>query len=317
VRVLACIIVALIATGSARADTAAARVKTGEDLAKRGRLTEAIESFKAADKLEKRAKHACLIALAYIRRELWPQAEIFLTVCHERATKSDPVPDWVALAEKQLAERLATAKVASVNIRVQPTELATTASIVVSSFEPDEAFAPRTIHLPRGKHLITATIEGKDPVSQTLEVTDEAPREVVLDFAPRMAPAEPVPIRKDDVAARPGPPPPKGRSKLVPYGLVIGGGAVLAAGVVFHATAYKSTRDDLDAASSAGNVMAYDELSSKFDSRRTITIALYAIGAVTLASGLVLDRTVYKDRRPQMSLVPISGGAMAVVGWSR
>ena len=129
-----------------QADTAAERVAAGEQLAKEGRLTEAIESFKAADKLEQRAKHACLIALAYIRRELWPQAEIFMTRCHQRATAGDPVPDWAALAEKQMNERLSSAKVSAVHIRIEPTALAATAKISVSSFPADETFAPRTIH---------------------------------------------------------------------------------------------------------------------------------------------------------------------------
>src|SRR5688572_10205627 len=130
------------ASSPAVADGAASKVARGEELAKQGRLTEAIDSFKAADKIEKRAKHACLIALAYIRRELWPQAEIFLTMCHERAKgTSDPVPDWVPLAEQTLKERLAKAKVAAVKIRIAPDSLSSQALIAVSSFEPDELFA--------------------------------------------------------------------------------------------------------------------------------------------------------------------------------
>src|SRR5512138_3886691 len=114
VRALACIAI-LLSAGAAYGDGSAARsVKEGEDLAKQGRLTEAIARFKDADKIEKRAKHACLIALAYIRRELWSQAEIFLTTCHQRATPTDPVPEWVPLAVDQLKERLASAKVAAV-----------------------------------------------------------------------------------------------------------------------------------------------------------------------------------------------------------
>ena len=53
----------------AHAESPADLQARGEDQARQGHYTEAIDSFKAADRLEPSAAHACLIALAYVRRE--------------------------------------------------------------------------------------------------------------------------------------------------------------------------------------------------------------------------------------------------------
>jgi len=317
VRVLGCLAACLVMTGVARADTAAERVSTGEELAKQGRLTEAIASFKAADKIEKRAKHACLIALAYIRRELWPQAEIFLTSCHERANAQDPVPDWVPLAEQQMKERLATAKVAAVHVRIVPTALASQTEIGVSSFEPDELFSPRTIHLPRGTHLITATVAGKEPIQQTIEVTDEAPREVTFKFGEETTPTA---ITYQPPPEHPSPSTPTAGGSKFPLILMGSGAAILAGGVAFHLLAFKPVRDDLSAASDAGDLGAYDELSNKFDSRRTVTIALYGIGGAVLIGGAILNYTVFKHRdaeAPRAAMAVSHDSALVFVEWQR
>lgn len=292
----------------AYADGAADRVAKGEDLAKQGKWTEAIENFKAADKIEKRAKHACLIALAYIRRELWPQAEVFLTVCQQRANATDPVPDWVPLAEQQLKERLTKAKVATVQITVKPDALASQAAINVSSFEPDETFGPRAIHLPRGTHLVTATVPGHDPAQQTIEIVDDSPREVVIDFDHK-----PVPI--------PATPKPRaqGPSKL-PLIVMAAGGAVMLGGAGYHLLVFKGTRDDLAAASDANDTTRYDQLAGDFDSQRMTTIALYGVGAAVIATGVVLKYTLYKDqpeRAPRLGVGPMRDGGLVTLEWSR
>src|SRR4051812_16006045 len=98
VRALAFVVALVVGAAAVAAETPAELSARGEQLAKEGRFSEAITAFKAADAVEPRAKHACLIALAYTRRELWPQAEIFLDLCRTRATATDPVPDWVPLA---------------------------------------------------------------------------------------------------------------------------------------------------------------------------------------------------------------------------
>lgn len=306
VRALGCVALCLASATPAFADGASDRVAKGEDLAKQGKWTEAIENFKAADKLEKRAKHACLIALAYIRRELWPQAEVFLTVCHERSGASEPMPDWVPLAEQQLKERLTKAKVASVQIRVKPDGLASQAAIAVSSFEPDELFAPRAIHLPRGKHLITATVEGREPAQQTIEIVDDSPREVVIDFEVKQ---QPIPV----APARPVGP----KASKVPLIVTALGGAIMLGGAGYHLFAFKPARDDL---SKAETGPAYDDLVDDFSSARTTTIALYGVGAAVIATGIVLKYTVYKDqpeRAPRVGAGITRGGGVFVMEWSR
>lgn len=294
--------IVLFCATAAYADGVGEHVAKGEDLAKQGKWTEAIENFKAADKLEPRAKHACLIALAYIRRELWPQAEVFLSVCQQRASTADPVPDWVPLARQQLDERLAKAKVATVSILVRPDALASQAAIGVSSFEPDETFAPRAIHLPRGKHLITATVPGREPVQQTIEITDGTPRDLVIDFEGAPLPAAPV------SATSPS---------KVPWIVMAAGGAIMLGGAGYHLVKFKGTRDDLDAATTNEE---YDALASRFDSQRATTIALYGVGAAVIATGVVLKYTLFKgqpERAPRVGATPTRDGGMLVVEWSR
>ncbi len=306
VRALGCCVLWCL-SATAFADGVAERVTKGEELAKQGKWTEAIENFKAADKVQKRAKHACLIALAYIRRELWPQAEVFLTVCHERSSASEPIPDWVPLAEQQLKDRLAKAKVASVQILVKPEGLAS--QIAVSSFEPDELFAPRAIHLPRGKHLITATVEGREPAQQTIEIVDDSPREVVIDFDVKQAPIPAAPTKL--VTKRPS---------KVPLIVTSIGGAIVFGGAGYHLFAFRSTRDKLATASTNGDQVAYDELSGKFNSQRATTIALYSVGAAVVVTGMVLRYTLYKgqpERAPRVGAGVTRGGGMVVMEWNR
>ena len=202
VRVLA--LVLLTASSVAYADPSAQDLQTqGEQLAKDGRFSEAIDAFKAADKLQPTASHACLIALAYTRRELWSQAEIFLARCHERATPADPLPDWVPVAEQQIRERLATANAAPVTIQVTPA----TAQLTVSSFAPDETFTARTIHLPPGHHVIIASAPGYVTARKEVVIETKDPQTVTIDLAPPAA--VPGPPGYVSIPEHPLPPPPR------------------------------------------------------------------------------------------------------------
>lgn len=302
----ACLIAASllgVARVPARADQAAPHVDRGEQLARDGRLTDAIAAFKRADAIEPRASHACLIALAYIRRELWPQAEVFLSTCHERATPDDPLPDWVPLAEQQLAERIDSAPVARVRIVVEPASLAATTELEVSSFLPDERFTPRTIHLPLGRHLITARAPGRDKVERAIEITDKSPRSVVISLDQAA-----VTVTRED-------------SSPVPTGLMATGGAVLVAGVLYHVLAFKPVRDKLvDATDAMPDPALYDEYSSSFDTRRNVTLALYGVGAALTLTGLALRYTVYRDHTaesPRLTSDIGDGRVMLGVEWAR
>ena len=303
-RVIALVLVT--AASVAYADPSAQDLQTqGEQLAKDGRFSEAIDAFKAADKLQPTAGHACLIALAYTRRELWSQAEIFLARCHERATPSDPLPDWVPVAEQQIAERLTTANAAAVTIQVTPA--GTPAQLTVSSFAPDETFSPRTIHLPPGHHVIIASAPNMPTVRKEVVVESKDPQTVTIDLAP---PAEPVTSRRlnglrPDMALdggrQYGPDPWKKR-------LLIGGGVLAGAGVVTYAwMSYEwsqmRTKNDAQWVAHEGN----------YSLSRELTIGLWAIGGAAIATSFFLP----SHERPSVAVLPTSGGGMVSVGWSR
>ncbi len=277
----------------------------GEQLAKDGRFTEAIDAFKAAERIEPRARNACLIALAYTRRELWPQAEIWLEQCESRATPTDPAPAWVPVAKKQLAERLGTVNVAPVEIDVAPA--GTDVKLAVSSFAPDERFAPRTIHLPLGRHVIIAIAAGFEDAQQTVEVTDKAPKRVTITLTP---------IR----AGEPGPPPrvAPARSK-VPWIVMGAGGGLVIAGAILHATYYRGARDDLATARDNGMEETGGPLTDTWSRARAITIGVYGAGAATVIAGVVLRATVFKAKEApvQVGVLPVAGGGMVSVEWSR
>ena len=296
--------------GNARADTAAELEAKGEDFAKDGHFSEAIDAFKAADKLEPRASHVCLIALAYTRRELWPQAEIFLDKCHQRATEADPLPSWVPLADQQLQERLAAANVSAVTLVVEPPVPAT---LAVSSFAPDETFAPRTIHLAPGRHVISTTAPGYEPAQQTIEISDRSDKRVVFTLVP-IAVALPPPHLP--------PVPPAPRPSTAPWIVMGAGGAVMLAGLASHLFLLAPVRDKLQAAHDGGDALAYAQASGSFDTRRTLTVALYGAGVVTIAVGAVLHFTVFKHHGQlpaelQVAVAPTTGGAMVGLEWRR
>jgi len=197
----------VLAPAIAIAEDPAALRNEGEVLARVGRFSEAIDKFKAADRIKPAAANACLIALAYTRRELWPQAEIWLSTCRDRSTPEEPAPDWAPAAAQQIRDRLAAANVAPVEIVVTPRQ----AVVTVSSFALDEKFSARTIHLGMGRHSFIATAPGYEDGHAELVVEDRTPKRVEIALKPR------------GIAVR-GP-----RSFRI-AGLVAGGAAVVAAG---------------------------------------------------------------------------------------
>lgn len=286
--------------GAAHADDSEALQAKGEQLAKDGRFGEAIDAFKAADKIQPRASHACLIALAYTRRELWPQAELYLSICHERAKAGDPLPDWVGLADQQIRERLAAANVVEVAIDVKPAN----AQVTVSSFAPDEVFAPRTIHLPLGTHVIFAKADGYEPAQTTLAITTKSPQHIEIELKPIASTPAP------DVA-EPLPTTTEKRGKP----LIIAGGAAIGAGVLAHLwMGYEHGK--LQDAHDGNDPALYSDHSGRYDTARIATIGLYGAGAVCLGIGLYLRST--SPEAPAIAAVPLAeGGALVSIGWAR
>src|SRR5262245_29224311 len=108
--------------GVARADAIDDLVAKGEELAKQREYSQAIAAFKEADLSRPTAANACRIGLAYTRRELWSQAEVFFARCRERATSTDPPPDWAGEAELALVQKIDSARVPAIEIAVTPLE---------------------------------------------------------------------------------------------------------------------------------------------------------------------------------------------------
>ncbi len=295
-RVLALVLVT--ATSVASADPSAPDLQAqGEQLAKDGRFSEAIDAFKAADKLQPTASHACLIALAYTRRELWSQAEIFLARCHERATPADPLPDWVPVAEQQIQERLATANAAPVTIQVTPA----TAQLTVSSFAPDETFTARTIHLPPGHHVIIASAPGYETARKEVVIETKDPQTVTIELLP---PAAHLP----DVSVPEHPLPPA-RTGGTGRKVMIGGAVLLGAGLVTYGwMGYEwsklRTQDQAQ----------WDAHDGNYSLSRGLTIGLWAVGGAAVITGLLWPSS---QEHASVAVMPTNGGGMVAVGWTR
>ncbi len=307
---------ASLGAGVATADPADDLRAQGEALAKAGRYTEAIAAFKESNRDKARATNSCLIGLAYTRRELWPQAEIMIDRCKREASAADPTPDWLPALEQELAKRLATVGVAPVTIVVEPA--AAKAELTVSSFAPDELFEPRTIHLPPGSHVVVASAPGYAKAQRTIEITaDLQPRRVVIELRHEGETPPPPAANLHPEPPPPPPPPLPAAHSAVPLVVMGAGGAMLAAGIVFHATAFRTAATELaDATDATPDPRQYDQWSHRYDVRREWLVGLYAAGAITAGIGLYLRLSEHEtEALPQISVVPITGGGLVSVGW--
>jgi hypothetical protein len=275
----------LALASSATAETRDELQARGEALGREGKWSEAIRSFKAAEKLEHRTIHACLIMLAYTRREAWAQAEVFLSRCLE-PTPGETLPDWVAQAEVLIRDRLGSEQLAPVTIEVVPA--GTHATLTASSFEPDEVFTPRTIHLTTGHHLIVAHVPGYPDQQRALEIDSVVPRHVVIEF-----------LTKPGMSTR--------------KKLLIAGAAVAGLGAVSYAimgVTYLQLPD-----STAFNDSRRSAAETTYKVTRVTTIGCWALGA-----GLLIAGALVHPRDPEatvVSAVPIQGGAIVTIGWTR
>jgi hypothetical protein len=274
-------------TGSAGATGSAAELEArGEQAAKDGHYSDAIDAFKAADAIAPSAAHKCLIALAYTRRELWPQAEIFMAQC--QAGSDAELPSWVPEARGLITARIAEANVAAVTIVVDPAGIG--ARLTVSSFAPDETFAPgAVIHLPPGHHVLVATAPGFPRVEQAVDIADKTPRQVIIEIGVRSRPP-----------ARSG----------TPRSLIVAGVATLAAGTVAYGVmgiGWVELRSD-------NGKNFGTKYETMYDVGRVASLSLWTVGAALAATGYVLHR---RDARERIAIVPRSGGAALVVELAR
>jgi hypothetical protein len=314
VRTLALVGVMLAATAIAAADTPAQLQARGEKLAKDGQFLDAIDAFKQADAREPTAERACLIALAYTRRNLYPQAALFIATCHERAAMG-AVPTWMPPIEREVRERLASGTFAPIELVVRHAGASVTIS--VSAFPPDETFQPRTIYLPAGHHVITATASGETR-ERELEVADRTPQRVVIDFAKETTPAPaptipPAPEPAITATAHVAGAAPSHAARDV---LLVGAGLALAGGIV-HLTWYRSELDELNASENPPDPARYDAATGSYQASRITAISLYGAGAATLIVGLVLLATHHDSADVMVSASHVDGGGVVSVGWRR
>ena len=247
-----------LATGAAIAAPADDAVARGEQLARDGQYADAIAAFKEADTLAPSGLHACLIGLAYLRLERWSQAELFFGECRRR-TPSQALPSWLVLAERDLDEHVG--RLARIDVRVLGIA---GARFGISSFPADEQFAPQVVHLPAGRHVITAVAPKHARVQETSAID--------------AATSHPNALRFDDDAPSRSPAP------RIPGGA---GAALLVAGGLYHWFALTPARDALVRASDPmhPDAMAYDRASGTFDRRRALTLGLYGAGALAAIAG--------------------------------
>jgi hypothetical protein len=243
-----------------------------------------------------------------------------MAACRERADKRDPLPDWFTLAEKELRTKLARAKTATITIRIQPET--PNAKISISSFAPDEVFAPRPIHLPRGAHVLKVIVDDVEVASREVAVIDDTAQEITFDLDAKPEPpptpkpvVEPPPIITPPTPA-PAPAPrevSRQPSRTVPWAFAITGAALLVGGGAYHVFAFAPTRDDLAAAAKNPDPAPYAQLEPEFETRRRTTLVLYGAGAAMLVTGLVLRATVYRSSSVQIGAAPTAGGAVVSV----
>lgn len=112
--------------------------------------------------------------------------------------------------------------------------------------------------------------------------------------------------RRQDVAAT-------RRLRIARY-VMIGGGAIAAGGAALHVVAWRTHNrlpDEPDYDTYRGDRRAVA-------TEQKVAYGLYAAGAVTLATGLVLALTTHRPHEgPQVSAALVPGGATMILEWSR
>ncbi|MFT3695407.1 MAG: carboxypeptidase-like regulatory domain-containing protein [Kofleriaceae bacterium] len=262
-------------------------VAKGKDLAKAGAWSQAITTFKQADAQQPRAQNACFIGLAYLRRELWPQAELYFRKCHERASSADPLPEWVGEAEAQLADKLAHENVSAVTLVVTPANT----TIVASGFLPDEHLEPGTVHLTPGHYAFSFSAPGYDPDAREITVTGAGTETISVTLHAQTKIEHHI--------------------KSLPKALVGAGVLVAGVGVLVDVTKLQSERDQL-----RGSQQLYNEHSGSFDTWRDVTLGCWIGGALITGVGVYLATKMQYEVRVQASIDP-HGGATFGIGWSR
>jgi hypothetical protein len=293
-------VIAWIATATAAGAQPAATpeavlVAQGEQLARTGEFSRAIVAFKQAEQLRPSAANACRIGLAYTRRELWSQAELFFARCKARATAADPTPPWLDAAETALTSKLAEIDAAPIDVRVD----APGALISISSFPPDEKFAPRAIHLSPGNYTIVASAPDREPATVAIAVEARTAQIVTL-----VLPHPPPP-----------PPPPPTRDQKIGRVLLFTAAGAAVVGVAAHALAAYE-RSQLDDARTANDPVAWDRRAGNFERDRAIAIGGYTVAVAAAITGAILH-SHGPETAPMLTGAGDAHGASVGLEWRR
>jgi tetratricopeptide (TPR) repeat protein len=172
---------------------------------------------------------------------------------------------------------------------------------------PEQALADFQRYLAQAPNGPVAD-EARDDVARLTPIVDKlvADRE-----AARAAEVKPPP---DVTATRQVVPPrPPAQPSRVPRYVMVAGGVAVLIGATAHVLAWR-TRDRLVSASDPD---AYFSDRDTLGLERGVAIGGYAVGAATIATGLVLGLVMRPRGGLEVSVSPTSGGAAVAVGWSR
>ena len=311
---LAPAVVCVLAPVIAHAETADELVAQGQELARQGRIGDALERFRAADAAEPRAVHSCLIGLAYLRGGALGNAALSFLACHRRA-QATPLPAWVDKEERDLAQRLTASDLGTVTLTVDPA----ITTLTVPALLDGAAFpVARTLHLPAGTHRIAGRTAAGRELAISIDVRPRGTHAGTLPPAatpPTTGPTSPVDLAtgQPPVGRPPERAAPVTRSRsLVPTVLLATGGAALVAGGLVHVLKVRPARADLDAASTP---TAYDDLLDDYTAPRNVTVALYAVGAAAVITSAVLGWR--RTDAPVVSASVGEAGAAFAISWQR
>lgn len=247
---------------------AAALFVEGTRLAAEKRWADAIDRFRRSDREVPYASNDCNIATVYSLMGRPAQAQLYLGRCIERHGGVIPLGErpQVEATWREVDQMLTAGEFAPVAIVVDPLS----AQVRVSSFAAEDTFtAGRTIWLPFGSHEILVSSTGRIAERRTITIRDRRARREVF------ALAEARPIAGPTAPTRRGP---------LPYVLLGGGAAALAAGALFTALALDA-RDD---ARDAPDLPAHDDAVDRMKRYNLAFDAAYAVGAVSIGAGLYL-----------------------------
>jgi len=169
---------------------------------------------------------------------------------------------------------------------------------------------------------VTVTAPGFERMQTTIDVKSADMQLVTITLKDTLSAA-----KTSDAQVHAPPPPPPSRpvasssssssSSPLPTVLLTAGGTLIAAGIVYHATAFRTAATNLaDATDATPDPHLYDQWSHRFDVRRDWLIGIYAAGAITAGVGAYLHFTQKQtESLPQVSIVPLEGGGLVSVGW--